>query len=123
MDWDVQKKNTSIHASGNLAIHATSIRPTFYACLFRIGNHIQESGINDDAALSEFLHNLYDLLLYNGTKYHGKIMLKVNEINLGALLLDEIANSILIQINNNGLSRQDSTSLEIRYPITHEFAA
>lgn len=110
VDWGA-KQQTSSQIGGSLALQlqATSVRPTFYSCLFRIAPQLQEAGLKSEDDLTTFLNSLYLNLLSAGESGRKHKKLTPEESKLGALLLYEIAESILVQISNNGLPRSTTT--------------
>lgn len=109
MDWGAAQVNQGSQVGGSFAVHATSIRPTFYSCLFRIAPQLNEAGISSEKAVIAFLSSLYRNLISQGTPGRGHKKLTEKESGLGALFLHEMAESILVQINNNGLPRSDGS--------------
>jgi hypothetical protein len=88
---------------GGLTVQATSIRPTFYSCLFRIAPKLKEAGITSEKEVITFLSRLYRNLTSLGAPGKGFKKLTKKESEIGVLLLEELAESILVEINNNGL--------------------
>jgi len=109
VDWSARQQGPKPVVGGGLAVQATSVRPTFYSCLFRMAPQLRDAGLQTDEDLTSFLGNLYKNLLTGGSPGRGHKRLNTNESKLGALLLHEMAESILVQINNNGLPRQTAT--------------
>jgi len=108
MDWNAHQDTTN-KVAGGLAIQATSVRPTFYSCLFRMAPQIRDAGMKDERELISFLGSLYRNLQSPDSLGRGYKKLTSEQAKLGALLLHEMAESILVQINNNGLPRQTAT--------------
>jgi hypothetical protein len=118
VDWSVQEQT---HVGGSLALQATSVRPTFYSCLFRMAPQLRNAGMRAEGDLTSFLNNLYSNLLSPGTPGRGHKKLTSDHSKLGALLLHEIAESILVQINNNGLPQPATTLKDEWKPTANEF--
>lgn len=109
VDWSNQTP-ASANIGGRLAVQATSIRPTFYSSLIKSAHRFREAGITTEKDILKFLKTLYDFLaLSTPQKHHNKLTRR--KFILGALFLHEIAESIFVQLNNNGLPRS-STSLK-----------
>jgi len=108
VDWSAQQQAKK-PVGGGLALQATSVRPTFYSCLFRMAPQLREAGMHDEKELTSFLNNFYRNLLSPGTPGKGYKKLTSDQSKLGASLLHEMAESILVQINNNGLPRPTAT--------------
>jgi hypothetical protein len=70
MDWGAQM-NKGAQVGGNFAVEATSIRPTFYSCLFRIAPQLKKAGINSNTELLSFLSTLYRNLISHGSPGRG----------------------------------------------------
>lgn len=119
VDWST-KQHSPKPITGGLALQATSVRPTFYSCLFRIVPRLREAGMRDEKEIVLFLGNLYRNLISHGAP--GKIhkRLTADQSMLGALLLHEMAESILVQINNNGLPRPTATLKDEWKPTANE---
>ncbi len=120
VDW-----NSNLHGSeplgGGLTLQATSVRPTFYSCLFRLAPQLREIGMNDKDNLKSFLNNLYkNLLSPEGRPGRGYKKLTPEQYKFGALLLNNIAESILVQINNNGLPQPTATLKDEWKPTANE---
>ena len=81
---------------------------------------IREAGMHNEKDLLSFLSNLYRNLLSLGAPGKGYKKLTSEQSKLGALLLNEIAESILVQINNNGLPRSTTTLKEEWKPTANE---
>lgn len=110
VDWNALNQRVQKPIGGGLTLQATSVRPTFYSCLFRLGPQLREAGMDDEEDLKSFLKNLYKTLTSPGAAPgRGNKKLTPNQLKLGALLLREIAESILVQINNNGLPQPTTT--------------
>lgn len=122
MDWMAQVDHRS-QVGGGLAVQATSIRPTFYSCLFRIAPRLKEAGISSEKNVISFLSSLYRNLLFHGSPGKGFKKLTEKESELGALLLHEMAESILVQINNNGLPTTNASLKEDWQPTPKEYVA
>ena len=122
MDWADQVDDGS-QVGGGLAVQATSIRPTFYSCLFRIAPRLKEAGISSEKNVISFLSSLYRNLLTHGSPGKGFKKLTEKESELGALLLHEMAESILVQINNNGLPTTNGSLKEDWQPTPKEHVA
>lgn len=119
VDWSSQTPEHE-YFGGGLSLQATSVRPTFYSCLFRIAPRLREAGLNSEKDLLTFLGLLYHNLLLPGAPGRGYKKLSPLESRLGSLLLHEIAESILVQLNNNGLPLP-STSLKDEWkPTTND---
>jgi hypothetical protein len=109
VDWSADQPSTQ-EISGGLALQATSVRPTFYSCLFRMAPQIRAEGIKEEKDLLSFLSFLYkNLLILGDPKKAKRVPSDQSRLKLGALLLHEMAESLLIQINNNGLPRPTTT--------------
>jgi hypothetical protein len=119
MDWSA-KQQDSVQVIGGLALQATSVRPTFYSCLFRIAPQLREAGLQNEKDLTAFLNSLYLNLLCAGAPGRGHKKLTPDQSKLGALLLHEMAESILVQINNNGLPRPTTTLKDEWKPTANE---
>jgi hypothetical protein len=119
MDWNAQKPSDP-PVSGGLALQATSVRPTFYSCLFRMAPQIRSAGMQSEKELISFLINLYKYLISPGMPSKGSKELSSENSKLGASLLREIAESILVQINNNGLPRPFTTLKDEWKPTANE---
>lgn len=119
MDWNAQRSSKPV--AGSLALEATSVRPTFYSCLFRMAPKLRDAGMNDERQIRSFLSNLYTTLRSLGEeRRHQRKSLKADECQLGALLLHEMAESILVQINNNGLPQPTATLKDEWKPTSNE---
>ena len=110
MDWSSPVSKAQ-RVAGGFGVHATTIRPTFYSCLFRIAPKLLEQGLRTDIQVMHFLTEFYRNLHSPGSPGKGHRNLSAEEWTLGALLLHEIAESLMVQLSNNGLPRQ-STSLK-----------
>ena len=119
VDWSNQQHSQK-PIVGGLALQATSVRPTFYSCLFRIVPRLQEAGMRDEREIVLFLSNLYKNLISHGAPGKGHKKLTIDQSRLGALLLHEMAESILVQINNNGLPRPTATLKDEWKPTANE---
>jgi hypothetical protein len=119
VDWNAQEQAQK-PISGGLALQATSVRPTFYSCLFRMAPQLREAGMHDEKNLNLFLNNLYRNLLSPEGPGRGHKKLTPDQCKLGALLLHEIAESILVQINNNGLPQPTATLKDEWKPTANE---
>jgi hypothetical protein len=119
VDWNTQQ-HPSKPIVGGLALQATSVRPTFYSCLFRIVPRLQEAGMRDEREIILFLSDLYKNLISHGAPSKRHKRLTADQFMLGALLLHEIAESILVQINNNGLPRPTATLKDEWKPTANE---
>ncbi len=102
IDWS-SNIPTRTSVGGGLSVQATTVRPTFYSSLIRIAPKFKEAGFTTERDILNFLSNLYYNLLSHGTPGRGHKKLNSSESELGVLLLQEISESILIQLNNNGL--------------------
>jgi hypothetical protein len=120
VDWNAHQQ-ASKPVGGGLALQATSVRPTFYSCLFRMAPQLKEAGMHNQEDLTSFLNSLYRNLLSAGTPGRGHKKLSQDGSKLGALLLHEMAESILVQINNNGLPRPTATLKDDWKPTANEF--
>ncbi len=120
VDWSSKiPQKTSV--GGGLALQATSVRPTFYSSLIRIAPKFKEAGMKTEEEILNFLRCLYQNLLTLGAPGKGHKKLKYFESKLGALLLHEISESILIQINNNGFPRTSISLKDEWEPSRNEF--
>ena len=119
VDWSTQQHSQGPIAGG-LTLQATSVRPTFYSCLFRMVPRLQKAGMRDEKEIVLFLGNLYKNLRSHGAPGKGHKKLTADQSMLGALLLHEMAESILVQINNNGLSRPTATLKDEWKPTANE---
>ena len=117
------KANNSIQDGGRLAVEATSIRPTFYSCLFRIAPKLKEANISSEQQVIAFLLKLYRNLIFHGSPGRGFKKLTRQESGLGMLLLQEIAESILVQINNNGHPKPTAIIKEDWHPTPKTYVA
>jgi hypothetical protein len=120
MDWG-SKVYQEPQEGGGLTVEATSMRPTFYSCLFRIAPKLREAGIASEQLLASFLSTLYKNLLSHGCPGRGYKKLTSTESEIGVLLLQKIAESILVQINNNGLPKRSSSIQEDWQPTTEDY--
>lgn len=121
VDWNSHEQGSE-PIGGGLTLQATSVRPTFYSCLFRLAPQLREIGMHDKRNLKSFLNNLYrNLLSPEGRPGRGYKKLTSGQYKLGALLLHEIAESILVQINNNGLPQPTVTFKDEWKPTANEF--
>ncbi len=120
VDWSARQEAPK-PIVGGLALQATSVRPTFYSCLFRMAPQLREAGMNDEKDLTAFLTNLYRNLLSPASPGKGHKRLTYSQAKLGALLLHEMAESILVQINNNGLPKPTATLKDDWKPTANEF--
>jgi hypothetical protein len=120
MDWNAQQSSKPV--AGSLALQVTSVRPTFYSCLFRMAPQLKDAGMNDQKKLRSFLSKLYMTLRSLGKAGTGaqRKKLKADECQLGALLLHGMAESILVQINNNGLPQPTATLKDEWKPTSNE---
>ncbi len=119
VDWSARQEAPR-PVTGGLALQATSMRPTFYSCLFRMAPQLRQAGMKDEKDLTAFLSNLYRNLLSPAAPGKGHKKLTYDQARLGALLLHEMAESILVQINNNGLPRPTATLKEDWKPTANE---
>ena len=119
VDWSAQQQAPK-PVGGGLALQATSVRPTFYSCLFRMAPQLREAGMLNEKDLTSFLNNLYKNLLSSGAPGRGYKKLTSKHSKLGAMLLHEMAESILVQINNNGLPRPTTTLKDEWKPTANE---
>jgi len=120
LDWNA-KTQSSNPVTGNFALQATAVRPTFYSCLFRMAQQIRDAGMSDEKQLKTFLINFYNTLLSTAKKSSKKKgKLNSNQLKLGALILHEVSKSILVQINNNGLPQPSATLKDEWKPTTNE---
>ncbi len=120
VDWSAQQTPPK-PVAGGLALQATSVRPTFYSCLFRMAPRLKEAGMQNERDLTSFLSCLYRNLLSHETPGKGHKRLTPELAKLGASLLHDMAESILVQINNNGLPRPTTTLRDEWKPTTNEF--
>jgi hypothetical protein len=119
MDWNAQQPPKPV--AGGLALQATSVRPTFYSCLFRMAPKLRDAGMHDQRQLRSFLSKLYTTLVSSGGgRGPKKQKLTADQSRLGALLLHEMAESILVQINNNGLPQPTATLKDEWKPTSNE---
>jgi hypothetical protein len=119
VDWGAQQQ-ASKPVAGGLALQATSVRPTFYSCLFRMAPQLRDAGLQNEKDLTSFLSNLYRNLLSACTPGRGHKKLTSDQSKLGAFLLHGMAESILVQINNNGLPRPTATLKDEWKPTANE---
>jgi len=122
VDWGAQQQAPK-PIGGGLALQATSVRPTFYSCLFRMAPQLRDAGMHDEKELTAFLNILYRNLLSPGSPGKGFKKLTSDQSKLGALLLHEMAESILVQINNNGLPRPTTTLKDEWKPTANELTS
>lgn len=121
VDWSSKIPQTTF-MGGGLTLQATSVRPTFYSSLIRIAPKFKEEGMKTEEKILNFLSLLYKNLLTIGAPGKGCKKLKSSESILGALLLQEISDSIFIQLNNNGLPRT-SIFLKDEWEPSNDFTA
>jgi len=120
VDWNAHPQPSN-PVVGNFALQATAVRPTFYSCLFRMAQQIRDAGMNDEKQLKSFLIDLYSTLLSTAIESNKKKRkLNADQLKLGALLLHEVSESILVQINNNGLPQPSATLKDEWKPTTNE---
>jgi len=120
VDWSAQQTPPK-PVTGGLALRATSVRPTFYSCLFRMAPKLKEAGMRNEKDVTAFLGSLYRNLSLHETPGKGHKRLTPELAKLGASLLHDMAESILVQINNNGLPRTTTTLRDEWKPTTNEF--
>jgi hypothetical protein len=79
--------------------------------------------MNEEKDISTFLNILYTNLLTAGELGPGRGHKKLSsdQVKLGALLLHGMAESILVQINNNGLPKPSTTIKDEWKPTANEF--
>jgi hypothetical protein len=106
VDWSSSAQKGT--AGGGLVLQATSIRPTFYSVLIRIAPELQAAGLKSEKQIGGFLTLLYDTLSAGGV-IKGPRKLNAKHSEAAATLLHEISQSILVQMNNNGLPRAYSS--------------
>jgi len=101
VDWTSAPQKPS-GPSGEFAVQATSVRPLFYSSLVRFRQELRDAGINDPKSLAKFFTDLYSFLAMPpcGSKAKG---ISTHYMQLGAGFLEEIAQSLLVQLNGNGL--------------------
>ncbi len=108
MDW-TSRTSARATVGGGLAIQATSVRPTFYSALIRIAKRFQEAGMTTEDDIIKYLGALYNFLLSQEAPAKKQKKLNSAQYKLASTLLQEIAQSILVQLNNNGLPRSSSS--------------
>lgn len=108
VDWSSAGSGKS-QVGGGLALQATSVRPTFYSSILRIAPMFKEAGMKGDKDVMSFLGLLYANLLSPGAPGRGRKRLNPAQARLAARLLHEVSQSILVQLNNNGLPRSTSS--------------
>ncbi|MDE2106167.1 MAG: hypothetical protein KGL39_53590 [Patescibacteria group bacterium] len=101
VDWTSSPERPS-GPSGEFAIQATSVRPLFYSSLVRFRQDLREAGINDPKTLAKFFNALYAFLSLKDYQIKQK-PISCPEMKLGAAFLEEISQSLLVQLNGNGL--------------------
>ena len=121
VDWAAPAGSTN-KVSGGLALQATTVRPTFYSCLFAMGPQLREAGMTKEDDITSFLNGLYRNLTSSGAPGRGYKKLTPRDSQLGSLLLRQMAESILVQINNNGLPRPDIGAMREPAPVTSDLA-
>jgi hypothetical protein len=100
VDFNTRAKQQSV--GSGLAVQATSVRPTFYSSLLRIASRFRDAGLKDQDAIAGFLLVLLNNLAKAGSPGRGSRKLKPTECDLGSYFLEEIADSLLVQLGNNG---------------------
>ncbi len=108
VDWGTAVPDAQ-DVDGHVAVQATSIRPTFYACLFRIGPEFKEAGFTKESEVTSFLGKLYHNLEQPGAPGRGRPKLKATEADLGYQLLHGMAEALLVQVDSNGSPRPYTT--------------
>lgn len=114
VDW-TSTPSKRIGCSGEFAIQATSIRPVFYSSLVRFGQELRDAGISDTKSLAKFFAALYSFL--SKPEYNLKQpSISISNMKLGAAFLEEISQSLIVQLSGNGLPALrsklwDSTSI------------
>jgi hypothetical protein len=86
-------------AGENLAVQATTARPTYYASLLRIRHHLEVAGLNTPDSVAKFLKSLFSFLEAGGQG--GQI--RPEELQLGADFLRQLSADLLAQLDRNGL--------------------
>lgn len=119
LDWTSSLSQNG-QISRGLGIEATSIRPAFYSSLMRIAPQLKIIGIDTETKLLDFLSNFYTYLLSNENKELNK-KLDTGYSNIGSILLNEIAQTIFIQLNNNGLPKISISLKNAWKPSSNEF--
>ncbi len=110
VDWS-SKIAAKPSVSGCLTVQATSVRPTFYSSLIRIAPKLQAEGMKTETDILKFVRVIYSFLLSVKSSTNDTKKPLPRECDLAAMFLSEISDSILIQLNNNGLPR-NSVSLK-----------
>jgi hypothetical protein len=102
VDWNSELE-PGPRAGGNLAVQATTTRPTFYASVLKIAPDFVSAGVKTQDEIVVYLRSVYELLDSGGAK---KSSLSADRISLAARLLHVMSQSLLAQLGNNGLPKQ-----------------
>jgi len=119
LDWNSSQFQNGQISSGQ-GIQATSIRPAFYSSIIRIAPQLKSIKIDSDEKLGRFLNKFYSYLLSNREE-KMKNKLDGNYSMIGSILLNEIAQTIFIQLNNNGLPKISVSLNNAWKPSSNEF--
>jgi hypothetical protein len=111
VDWSSPTTHKA-SVGGGFALQATTVRPTFYSSLFRLAPRLRKAGMEKEEDVLSFLSSLYHNLISSGAPGKGHKKLSPEYSKLGAILLQEISKSILVQLSNNGLPRTKTTLRE-----------
>jgi hypothetical protein len=102
VDWTSSTPHKISGPSGEFAVQATSVRPVFYSSLVRFGQELRDAGINDPKTLAKFFVALYSFL--SSPASHPKHQtITPSNMKLGSGFLEEISQSLLVQLSGNGL--------------------
>jgi len=106
VDWTSEIQAES-GADGGLTVSATNTRPKFYASLIKIGPKLQGVGIDSEEKVSQFLNNIYRLLISGGTE---AVKIPSEQLELVRELLHILSLNIMVDLSNNMLPRRRTLS-------------
>jgi len=103
MDWSSRPASHSNITPPELEPQVTSVRPTFYSSLLHLGPALEKEEISNQEELFKFLRTLYIFL--EAPIDEGSRFKPINEgySRLGAKLLQELSQAIMIQLNSSNL--------------------
>lgn len=94
--------------TGDLAVQATDVRPSFYAALVNVEPALKGEGIEADSELQDFLSATYQYLESAGATAN---LQSGGRIHLAQVLLEELAKALLIRLTGNGVPLEGETQL------------
>lgn len=106
VDW-TSGITTETSIEGGLAFSATNTRPKFYASLVKTAPDFQAIGIDSEKKLNLFLSGLYRVLIAEG---EDSTSLDENHLKIASKFLHVLSESIIVELSNNGLPRQQTFS-------------